>query len=101
MKIVYVDGEKITSRPEFYDTFRDALPGAELYGDNLDALRDALSALSYPVGVILTNTQNIRSFFGLKFASLMRLFGDLTEENENVRVLVDPFEDDPELFESL
>ncbi len=99
MKIVYIDGEKIENADEIYGAVRDALPGAELYGNNLDALYDALSVLTEPIGIILVNTESIRSTPGVMWHGLVRVLEDLTDERDNIRVLIDPFETDDALID--
>ncbi len=99
MKIIYIDGEKLNRAEEIYGAFRDALPEAELYGNNLDALYDALSVLREEIGIILVNTDAIRSTPGVRWHGLVRMLEDLTDERDNIRVLIDPFETDDALID--
>ena len=99
MKIIYIDGEKLESADGFYGAFRDALPEAELYGNNLDALYDALSVLRGDIGIIMVNTDAIRSIPGVRWHGLVRMLEDLTDERDNIRVLIDPFETDDALID--
>ncbi|MBR3423947.1 MAG: barstar family protein [Clostridia bacterium] len=99
MKIIYIDGEKLKDVGEIYDAVRDALPEAELYGNNLDALYDALSVLTEQIGIILVNTDSIRSTPGVKWHGLIRILEDLTDERDNIRALIDPFETDDALID--
>ena len=99
MKIVYIDGEKLESAAGIYDAIRETLPEAELYGDNLDALYDALSVLRENIGIILVNTEAIRCTPGVRWHGLVRMLEDLTDERDNIRVLIDPFETDDALID--
>ncbi len=99
MKIIYIDGEKLKNKDGLYDAVRDALPDAELYGNNLDALFDALSVRTEEIGIILVNTEALRSLPGVKWHGLVRMFEDLTDERDNIRVLIDPFETDEALID--
>ncbi len=99
MKVIFIDGEKLNRAEELYDAVRGALPDAELYGNNLDALYDALSVVTENVGIILVNTDSLRSVPGIRWHGLVRMLEDLTDGRDNIRVLIDPFETDDALMD--
>ena len=97
MKVVFLDGEKIASMDALHAVFAAALDLPEYYGNNLDALYDALSTCFEEIGIIAVNTDRLREALGVRWDRFLDLLSRITGENENVRALIDPFETDPML----
>ena len=95
MKIVYIDGEKISSKKDFFRAWREGLGTDALIGDNLDALFDVLSVRTEPLGVVIVNTEALRAVRGIRWDGLVRLLEDVTDERPEITVLIDPFCTDP------
>ena len=99
MKIILIDGERIKNSAEMYAAVREVLPEGYLIGDNLDALYDALTSVAEPTGIILVNTEALRSAPGVRWHGLVRALEDATDENGYLSVLIDPFGTDPSITE--
>ena len=91
MKIVLLDGNEIGSKADVHALFAEKLAFPEWYGNNLDALPDMLTEPSEEIGIIAVNVEKLSKKLGKWWKSLTRVLEDAAEENENVRIVVDPF----------
>lgn len=91
MKIVILDGEKISSKANVHEIFAKALDFPEYYGKNLDALHDILTEHSEEIGVIAVNVEKLSENLGKWWKSLLRLLSDVSEEKKNFSLCIDPF----------
>ena len=85
MKSVILNGKKMTSIKAAHDYISRKLDFPEYYGGNLDALWDILSTISDPIHISLTNKEMLCENLGEYSHSLLSVFLDASEENENFR----------------
>lgn len=90
MKIVLLDGEKITNSADMHRAFKEALGFPEWYGNNLDALNDMLTESTEDIGVILVNTDKLSDALGWRWEMVLRLLVDLKREKPNFSVSFEP-----------
>jgi ribonuclease inhibitor len=84
MKAAVLNGEKMTSVKEAHVYISRKLDFPEYYGGNLDALWDILSTISYPIHISMTNSEILHEHLGEYSDSLISVFWDAEEENENL-----------------
>ena len=80
MKVVFLDGEKISGFKDICAAFAAAVPFPEDFGSNLDALHDALTESREPLGVIAVNAEELKKALGRRAGGFWRLMNDLAEE---------------------
>lgn len=95
MKIVLLDGNVIREAADLHGAFRRSLDLPDYYGNNLDALYDELSTPGEEIGIIAVNTEKLRENLGVRWERFLDLLTRVSEENDRVRALIDPFETDP------
>ncbi|MBQ6020654.1 MAG: barstar family protein [Clostridia bacterium] len=91
MNVVFLDGARLTDAKDVFDAFRASLPFAEPFADNLDALHDALTSLTEPVGVIAVNTEALKKALGRRAKGFRRLMDDLKREMPTFSFTDEPF----------
>lgn len=91
MHVVFLDGARLADAVDVFDAFRAALPFDEDFANNLDALHDALTSLTEPVGVIAVNTEELKKALGRRAKGFWRLMDELTDEQPAFRFTDDPF----------
>ena len=87
MQYVFLDGERILSNADLHDTFAAELTPEESYGRNLDALHDALTDRTEPLGIVIVNEAPLREHLGRRANGFFRLLRDLQADGI-VRVAV-------------
>ena len=60
-----------------------------------DALYDELSTPGEEIGIIAVNTEKLRENLGVRWERFLDLLTRVSDENDRVRALIDPFETDP------
>ena len=86
MKTIIVDGQKMTSVNEAHKYLKNTLELTELYGENLDALWDELSAMTVMTEIIIVNEKKMRQKLGEYADRILDLFDEVTLYNKNVMV---------------
>lgn len=84
MKSVVLNGNRMTSREAAHAYIGRRLGFPEYYGGNLDALWDMLSTVSYPLHISIINTERLHEQLGEYAESLLSVFMEAGEENENL-----------------
>lgn len=84
MKIILIDGEKITDISLLHKQFSDTLSFPDYYGNNLDALYDMLSERTEKIVVILVNSGALKSNIGDKADAFLKLMKDIENQKENI-----------------
>ena len=92
MKIVLLDGEKITNIGQVYDIFSKELSFPGYFGRNLDALYDCLSERSEEIGVIIVNLKLLEMALEKRIKGLLRVLNTVSGEKENFHLLIEPFQ---------
>ena len=82
MKIVLLDGEKITGMKDVHRAFAEALSFPPETGKNLDALFDMLTATKEEIGVVLVNTEELKKAIGRRQNSFFRMLEDVKKERK-------------------
>jgi ribonuclease inhibitor len=84
MRVVTLNGDNMTSREEAHIYLSCKLDFPEYYGRNLDALWDILSTISEPMEIRLLSSNKLKENLGEYAESLLSVFEDASEENENL-----------------
>lgn len=91
MKIVLIDGNKVTDISLLHKEFSKTLDFPKYYGNNLDALYDMLSETTEEIGIIAVNTDLIEENLGDKWKAFKRLIKDVKSERKNIHFTSKPF----------
>ena len=91
MNVVFLDGARLTDAKSVFDAFRSSLPFPEPFANNLDALHDALTSLTEPVGVIAVNTEELKTALGRRAKGFRRLMDELPGEMKEFYFTENPF----------
>ena len=83
-KKIVIDGSLITTKEEFYDFMRLSLGSDILIGSNLDALHDALTAVSYSAEFIVEGQNLLEHNLGSFWDKVCEVFNDSLDENYNI-----------------
>ena len=83
-KKIVIDGSLITTKEEFYEFMRSALGSDLLAGSNLDALHDALTAVSYSAEFIVEGQNLLEHNLGSFWDKVCEVFNDSLDENYNI-----------------
>lgn len=78
MKKIIIDGNKIHSQQELFDSIRQQLMTEDLIGNNLDALYDVLSQYGDSVETEICNPGDLREHLGEYADKLMQVLWDAT-----------------------
>lgn len=84
MKKVILDGNMMTSRQETHEYIKKKMKFPDYYGNNLDALADCLSEIGKKTTVTLINTDKMKENLGVYHKGFIRVFTELSEDNENL-----------------
>ena len=91
MKIVLIDGNKVTDISLLHKEFSKALDFPKYYGNNLDALYDMLTETTEKIGIIAVNTDLLEENLGDKWKAFKRLMKDIKAEKSNIHFTTNPF----------
>ena len=94
MKRIKLDGKKMTSRTQAHEYIAKKLKFPDYYGKNLDALADCLSEIGTQTQIKLINTADFIETLGNQYKGFIRVFTDVSENNEYLN-----FETDTEIEE--
>ena len=83
-KKIVIDGSLITTKEEFYEFMRLSLGSDLLIGSNLDALHDALTAVSYSAEFIVEGQNMLEHNLGSFWDKVCEVFNDSLDENYNI-----------------
>lgn len=83
-KKIVIDGSLITTKEEFYEFMRLSLGSDLLIGSNLDALHDALTAVSYSAEFIVEGQNLLEHNLGSFWDKVYEVFNDSLDENYNI-----------------
>ena len=83
-KKIVIDGSLITTKEEFYEFMRLSLGSDLLIGSNLDALHDALTAVSYSAEFIVEGQNLLEHNLGSFWDKVCEVFSDSLDENYNI-----------------
>ena len=83
-KKIVIDGSLITTKEEFYEFMRLSLGSDLLIGSNLDALHDALTAVSYSAEFIVEGQNLLEHNLGSFWDKVCEVFNDSLDENYNI-----------------
>ena len=91
MKIVLIDGEKITTQKKLHTQFKKSLDLPDWYGENLDALYDVLTWTNDEIGVIAVNTELLSNNLGDYWNKFLYLMNDVEGERTGFHFSDNPF----------
>lgn len=80
MKEYVIDLAGVCERKDLHRRLRESLPLPSWYGDNLDALYDALTDMTLPVCLRFTNWELLQKEESVWFENLRRLLRDIEDE---------------------
>ena len=83
-KKIVIDGSLITTKEEFYEFMRLSLGSDLLIGSNLEALHDALTAVSYSAEFIVEGQNLLEHNLGSFWDKVCEVFNDSLDENYNI-----------------
>lgn len=83
-KKIVIDGSLITTKEEFYEFMHLSLGSDLLIGSNLDALHDALTAVSYSAEFIVEGQNLLEHNLGSFWDKVCEVFNDSLDENYNI-----------------
>ena len=81
-----IDLSGVASREELHARIRRALPPCEYYGNNLDALNDALTALAGETEIVFRGAEQMAPEFAPYLEKLKRFAAGIGAEAENVKI---------------
>lgn len=82
--IIELDGSNIKSEIEFHKQLASALKASELYGNNLNALWDLLSAnTERPIELTWRNSNNSRDSMGDTFEKIVSILNRVKAQDES------------------
>lgn len=84
MRHITLDGRKMQDKDTVHLYLKDVLHLDEYYGNNLDALWDALSTCHHPLEIHLIYREEMLDHLGSYGESIIKLFEDAAEENWRV-----------------
>ncbi len=84
MTMVQLDGKKMNSIEQAHKYISEKLQFPDYYGENLDALWDMLGEIFEPTVIELINAKDLKKNLGQDAESLIDVFLDAEEENENI-----------------
>lgn len=86
MRMVILDGEKITGREQLHATLARELRFPDWYGGNLDALYDCLTDLREPTALQIVHQEALWERLGPETHGLLRVLRDAAKENPELYV---------------
>lgn len=76
MKKIWIDGTKIEDKAELFRAFREQLETELTFGDNLDALYDALTELREPIEIEISEPGALQETLGAYADRFLRMLRD-------------------------
>jgi ribonuclease inhibitor len=89
MKEILLDGDKMIDKASTHTYLKQELELPDYYGENLDALWDCLSTDCSPKKISIYKPQAIIEHLGDYGESIINLFEQVAEENENIKVHIE------------
>lgn len=87
MEHILLDGGAFVDKATTHALLKEQLQLPDYYGNNLDALWDCLVSDFTPKMITIRNPQRIVDNLGRYGQSLLRLFEELKEQNEEIRIV--------------
>lgn len=84
MKQITINGKELSSPKALHATLKTAMPFSEYYGENLDALYDALTEISEPICLAVENSEDAKAFLGEYWLRFIEVVSDA----DTVRLLL-------------
>lgn len=84
MKRITINGKELSSPKAIHASLKTAMPFPEHYGENLDALYDALTEISEPVCIAVENSADAKAFLGEYWLR----FVEVVTDADTVRLLL-------------
>lgn len=84
MRLVRLDGERMTNKEAAHRYIQEQLDIPSYYGYNLDALYDALSVYDKDLSIMLINKPELVEHLGPYGERLIQTFWDVEKVNRNV-----------------
>ncbi len=81
-----LDGKIIVDKQILFIELKKQVNSPEFYGDNLDALWDVLSYSDEHIKITIINHEDLITNLGKYQESLIELFEDLKDVNDNVSI---------------
>lgn len=81
MKEIVIDGCAVRSVEDFHALLKEELALPHWYGNNLDALFDALTDFHEEVSLTLLRSEDLSRTLGSSYPRLVRMLSDAAEEN--------------------
>ena len=88
MTLVTLDGNKMIKEDDVHPYLKTQLNINEYYGNNLDALWDALSSFDRPLHIELIHAERMLKQAGNYGKSLIKVFEEAETENPNIHFRV-------------
>lgn len=88
MKEIIIDGEKIDDMADIHSFFAKELSFPEWYGNNLDALRDCLTDISYEITVTVINRDMLFEKLNVRYGRFLKTLEYSEKENENIKIVL-------------
>lgn len=84
MEHITLDGRKMQDKDTVHQYLKTVLYLDEYYGNNLDALWDALSTSHHPLEIRLIYREEMLEQLGSYGESIIKVFEDVAEENQRI-----------------
>ena len=84
MEHITLDGRKMQDKDAVHLYLKTVLHLDEYYGNNLDALCDALSTYHHPLEIRLIYREEMLEQLGSYGESIIKVFEDVAEENQRI-----------------
>jgi ribonuclease inhibitor len=89
MKEILLDGDKMVDKASAHAYLKQQLELPDYYGENLDALWDCLSTDFSSKKIIICKPKAIIEHLGDYGESIINVFEQAAEENENIKVHIE------------
>ena len=83
-----IDGNLIKSQDALYAAIKEQISLPNHFGNNLDALWDALTEINSGITIIINNKVKLKENLGEYGDKLIKLFHDLINENNAHKLLI-------------
>ena len=88
MKIMILDGKKMTSVWDAHEYIEKTMGFPDYYGKNLDALADCLGEYGANNTIILINLQEMREYLGEYAEKIIGVFKEMSEEEAAFNLII-------------